>query len=176
MASMFNPVRDWWLILRLKLRQTIKKSFSLFLFVFRSAYLFQTYRTEPQHPEKHNETPHRPILRRKSLCLTLSFLKKNCIFCIYCVCMCACIHERTHAHKYVHMFNPHSTCVEEVRTTCKNHFSPSTSHRNKIYNLNVIEEKVGDSLECISTAKNSLSRTSTQALRTTINKWELMKL
>lgn len=151
-----------------------KKIFSLFLFVFRSAYLFQTYRTEPQHPEKHNKNimkPHiDPYWDGRVCAWPFPFWKKNCIFCIYCVCMCACIHARTHAHKYVHMFNPHSTCVEEVRTTCKNHFSPSTSHRNKIYNLNVIEEKVGDSLECISTAKNSLSRTSTQALRTTINK------
>ena len=43
--------------------------------------------------------------------------------------------------------------------------------------LNMIEKKVGNSLECIGTGGNFLNRTLiTQALRsTTINKWDLMK-
>ena len=43
--------------------------------------------------------------------------------------------------------------------------------------LNIIEEKVGNSFECTSTGGNFLNRTSmAQALRSTINKWDLMKL
>jgi hypothetical protein len=43
--------------------------------------------------------------------------------------------------------------------------------------LNVMEEKVKNSLECIGTGDNFLNRTPTvQALRSTINKWDLMKL
>ena len=44
-------------------------------------------------------------------------------------------------------------------------------------NLNMIEEKVGNSLEYIGTGDNFLNRTPiAQALRSTINKWDLMKL
>ena len=43
--------------------------------------------------------------------------------------------------------------------------------------VNLIEEKVGKSLELIGTGGNFLNRTPmTQALRSTIDKWELMKL
>ena len=43
--------------------------------------------------------------------------------------------------------------------------------------LNLIEEKVRDSLEPIGTGENFLNRTPmTQALRSTIDKWDLMKL
>jgi hypothetical protein len=43
--------------------------------------------------------------------------------------------------------------------------------------LNLIEEKVGNSLELIGTGDNFLNRTpSAQALRSTINKWTLVKL
>ena len=43
--------------------------------------------------------------------------------------------------------------------------------------LNLMEKKVGNSLECIGTGDNFLNRTPvTQALRSTINKWDLMKL
>jgi hypothetical protein len=41
----------------------------------------------------------------------------------------------------------------------------------------LIEEKVGHSLEVIGTGKEFLNRTSiAQALRTAINKWDIMKL
>jgi hypothetical protein len=40
-----------------------------------------------------------------------------------------------------------------------------------------MEKKVGNSLECIGTGDNFLNRTPvTQALRSTINKWDIMKL
>ena len=43
--------------------------------------------------------------------------------------------------------------------------------------LNQLEKKVGNSLELIGTGDNFLNRTPTaQALRATINKWDLMKL
>ena len=43
--------------------------------------------------------------------------------------------------------------------------------------LNLIEEKVGNSLECIGTGYNFLNRTLIpQVLRSAINKWDLMKL
>jgi hypothetical protein len=47
----------------------------------------------------------------------------------------------------------------------------------KLDTLNLIEEKVGNSFECIGTRDNFLNRTSmAQALRSTINQWDLMKL
>jgi hypothetical protein len=43
--------------------------------------------------------------------------------------------------------------------------------------LNLIEEKVEDSLDCIGTGDNLLKRTLlAQALRSTMNKWDLMKM
>ena len=43
--------------------------------------------------------------------------------------------------------------------------------------LNLIEEKVGSTLECIGTGNHFLNRTPTaQTLRETINKWDLLKL
>jgi hypothetical protein len=43
--------------------------------------------------------------------------------------------------------------------------------------LNLIEEKVGNSLECIGTGDNFMNRTPiAQALRSTPNKWDLNKL
>ena len=43
--------------------------------------------------------------------------------------------------------------------------------------LNLIEEKVGNSLELIGTGENFLNRTPmAQALRSVIDKWDLMKL
>lgn len=43
--------------------------------------------------------------------------------------------------------------------------------------LNLIEEKVGKSLELIGTGENFLNRTPiTQALRSTIDKWDFIKL
>ena len=43
--------------------------------------------------------------------------------------------------------------------------------------LNLIKKKVGKSLECIGTGKNFLNRTPmARALRSTVNKWYLMKL
>ena len=46
----------------------------------------------------------------------------------------------------------------------------------KPYALNLIEEKVGNNLELIGTRKDSLNRTPLiQALRSPINKWDLMK-
>jgi hypothetical protein len=43
--------------------------------------------------------------------------------------------------------------------------------------LNLVEKKVGNSLELISTGDNFLNRTSmVQALRSKIDKWDLMKL
>ena len=43
--------------------------------------------------------------------------------------------------------------------------------------LNLIEEKVGSSLECIGTGEIFLNRTPmAQALKSTIDKWDLMKL
>ena len=47
----------------------------------------------------------------------------------------------------------------------------------KLDTLNLIEEKVGNSLESIDTGEDFLSRAlTTQALRSTINEWDLMKL
>ena len=41
--------------------------------------------------------------------------------------------------------------------------------------LNLTEEKVGNSLECVGIGHNFLNRTLTaQALRSTINKWDIM--
>jgi hypothetical protein len=46
----------------------------------------------------------------------------------------------------------------------------------KLNTLNLIEEKVGNFLEHISPGNNFLNRTLTvQALRLTINKWDIMK-
>ena len=46
----------------------------------------------------------------------------------------------------------------------------------KLDTLNLIEEKVGRALECIDTGDKFLNRTSVaQALRSTINKWALVK-
>ena len=43
--------------------------------------------------------------------------------------------------------------------------------------LNLVEEKMGKSLELIGTGRNFLNKTPmTQALRSRIDKWELMKL
>ena len=43
--------------------------------------------------------------------------------------------------------------------------------------LNLIEEKVGKSLKCIGTGEHFLNRTPVaQALRSTIDKWDLIKL
>ena len=43
--------------------------------------------------------------------------------------------------------------------------------------LNLIKEKVGNSLECIGTGDNFLNRTPVvQTRRSTINKWDLIKL
>ena len=43
--------------------------------------------------------------------------------------------------------------------------------------LNLIEQKVGNSLELLDTGDNFLNRTSiTLALRSTVDKWDLMKL
>lgn len=95
-------------ILRLLPIQTIE---TLFPFVFRSVCLFQTYRTEPQHPETHNESLHRPLLSWKSLHLTLSFKKK--IRFMYLLCVYAC--------------SPHTALVWKWGQFVGNHFSPSTS-------------------------------------------------
>ena len=47
----------------------------------------------------------------------------------------------------------------------------------KSITLNLIEEKVGSTLECIGTGDHFLSITPvTQTLRETINKWDLLKL
>jgi hypothetical protein len=47
----------------------------------------------------------------------------------------------------------------------------------KLHTLNLMEEKVGNSLECIGTGDNFLNRTQTaQELRSTINKWDLLKV
>ena len=49
--------------------------------------------------------------------------------------------------------------------------------QHKSYTLNLIEEKVRNSLECIGTGDNLLNRMPiAQALRSTVNKWDLMKL
>jgi hypothetical protein len=46
----------------------------------------------------------------------------------------------------------------------------------KLHTLTLIEEKVGRALECIDTGDKFLNRTSVaQALRSTINKWALVK-
>ena len=42
--------------------------------------------------------------------------------------------------------------------------------------MNLIEVKVGNSLELIGTVKDVLYRTLSKALRSTIKKWDLMKL
>lgn len=43
--------------------------------------------------------------------------------------------------------------------------------------LNLIQEKVGDTLELVGTGKGFLNRTSVvQALRPTVGKWDIMKL
>ena len=43
--------------------------------------------------------------------------------------------------------------------------------------LNLLEEEVGNSLKCIGTGENFLNRTPmAHALRSTIDKWDLMKL
>jgi hypothetical protein len=64
------------------------------------------------------------------------------------------------------------------------YLSPCTKLRSKwikdlsikLDTLNLIERKMGDSLENITIGDNFLHTTSiTQALRTTINKWDLMK-
>jgi hypothetical protein len=68
---------------------------------------------------------------------------------------------------------------------CNPYLSPYTKLKSKwIKNLNrkpdtlnLIEEKVWDIFECISTEENFLNRTSmTQALRSTIDKWDILKL
>jgi hypothetical protein len=47
----------------------------------------------------------------------------------------------------------------------------------KLYTLNLKQEKMGIGLECMDTGKNFLNRTLTaQALRSTIDKWDLIKL
>jgi hypothetical protein len=47
----------------------------------------------------------------------------------------------------------------------------------KLDTLNLIDEKVGNILEHIGTVDNFLNRTLTaQAVRPTINKWDIMKL
>jgi len=47
----------------------------------------------------------------------------------------------------------------------------------KLGTLNIIEKKVGNSLECIGTGDNFLKKTPmTLNLRSTINKWDLMQL
>jgi hypothetical protein len=47
----------------------------------------------------------------------------------------------------------------------------------KVDTMNLIEENVGNSLECIGTVENFLKRIPmTQALRSTTDKWDLMKL
>ena len=52
---------------------------------------------------------------------------------------------------------------------CKIHITPDT--------LNLIEENMGNSLENIGTGSNFLNRTPmAQALRATIDKWDLMEL
>ena len=65
------------------------------------------------------------------------------------------------------------------------YLSPSTKFKSKWIKdlnvkpdtLNLIEQKVGSSLELIGTGDNFLNRTPiAQALRSTINKWDLMKL
>jgi hypothetical protein len=43
--------------------------------------------------------------------------------------------------------------------------------------LNLVEEKLGDSFECIDTGRNFLNRTPMgEALRSTTDKWDLIKL
>jgi hypothetical protein len=50
-------------------------------------------------------------------------------------------------------------------------------HKLKQGTLNLIGKKVANSLECIGTGNNFLNRKpTTQALRSTVNKWDLMKL
>ena len=50
-------------------------------------------------------------------------------------------------------------------------------HNIKPDTLNLIEEKVGNSLKCIETGEIFLNRTSmAQTLRSTIDKWDLLKL
>jgi hypothetical protein len=65
------------------------------------------------------------------------------------------------------------------------HLSPCTKLKSKCITdlnikpgtLNLTEEKMGSSLECTGTGDNFLNRTPTaQALRSTINTWNLMKL
>ena len=46
-----------------------------------------------------------------------------------------------------------------------------------VYRLNLTEEKVGSTLECIGTGHHFLNITPvTQTLRVTINKWDFLKL
>jgi hypothetical protein len=65
------------------------------------------------------------------------------------------------------------------------YLSPCTKCKSKWINdlhikpdtLNLKEEKVGDGLECIDTGCHFMNRTPiVQALRSTINKWDLMML
>jgi hypothetical protein len=71
------------------------------------------------------------------------------------------------------------------RIQIDSYLSPCTKHKFKwikginikLDTLNLPEEKVGHSLESIDTGDNFQSRTLTaQALRLTVNKWDLMKL
>ena len=81
-------------------------------------------------------------------------------------------------------------CYTDRMSTCKKiniyqYLSPFTkpmSKCNKDLNikpdtLNFIEKKLGNTLECIGTGDKFLNRTPmAQALRSTIYKWDLMKL
>jgi hypothetical protein len=65
------------------------------------------------------------------------------------------------------------------------HLSPYTKLKHKCIRdlnikpdtLNLIEQRAGNSFECIDTGENIVNRTQTSlALRSTVNKWDIMKL
>jgi hypothetical protein len=72
-------------------------------------------------------------------------------------------------------------CAPNARAFSKRNITKAyTTHQTshiKLNTLNWIEKKLGNSLEHIGTGDNFLNRTPiTQALRSTINKWDFMKL
>jgi hypothetical protein len=68
--------------------------------------------------------------------------------------------------------------IDTYLSTCTKLMSKWVKNLNRKPDiLNLIEEKVGNSFESIGAGENFLNRTPTaQALRTTIDKWDLMKL
>jgi hypothetical protein len=84
---------------------------------------------------------------------------------------CASLTGGPHVEEYIRIYHlAQSTSPSGSRTT-------TTTTTTRKHTLNLIEEKVGKSLELIGTGENFLNRTPmVQPTRSMIDKWDLMKL